>query len=76
MATLIKKTGNILNDAKAQFITDLGGTIGYNWDMEQIGDFVKYTMHGYVNGKCVQMSKDNWNGQDNLYLNGCPVIIN
>lgn len=45
----------VLRTATKKFITDQGGVIGQNWDMQQCGNTVWWESFGYVGDQCVLM---------------------
>jgi len=74
MTTLkVTSKNEVLKTATKAFITDLGGTIGHSWSMEQCGNAIWYTSHGYVNNICVKMRYDS--GDSHLTINGKFVKI-
>jgi len=66
----------VLRESTKQFITSLGGIIGHSWSMEQCGNTIWYSAHGYVNGVCVRMKY--YEGDKHITVNNeiVNIIIN
>lgn len=52
----------VLRTAKLVFVSDLGGVVAQNWNMEQCGPTVWWSMLGYVDSKPVSMKYYQGNG--------------